>query len=162
MTTFGHRVTRVIDTERSSFTKDEEQSMRFDTKIAVVLRGDVPIWQRLNMTAFLCSGIAATVDGIIGEPYQDASGQQYLPMFRQPVLAFRATAEELRAAYERARARGLALAIFTDELFATGHDEANRAAVRAVMSADLRLAGLALHADRKAVDAVVKGLGLHE
>jgi hypothetical protein len=136
--------------------------MRFDTKIAVVLRGDVPLWQRLNMTAFLCSGIAATVDGIIGEPYQDGSGQPYLPMFRQPVLVFRAGADELRAAYERARARELSLAIFTDELFATGHDEANRAAVRAVASADLRLAGLALHADRKAVDAVVKGLSLHD
>ena len=136
--------------------------MRFETKIAVVLRADVPIWQRLNMTAFLCSGIAATVDGIIGEPYQDASEQSYLPMFRQPVLVFRATAEELRKAYERTRSRGLALAIFTDELFTTDHDEANRAAVRAVASADLRLAGLALHADRKAVDAVVKGLSLHE
>lgn len=136
--------------------------MRFDTKIAVVLRSDVPTWQRLNMTAFLCSGIAATVAGIIGEPYQDGSGQQYLPMFRQPVLVFGATAEQLRKAYERARARELALAIFTDDLFSTGHDEANRAAVRAVASAELSLAGLALHADRKAVDAVVKGLSLHE
>jgi len=136
--------------------------MRFETKIAVVLRSDVPTWQRLNMTAFLCSGIAATVDGIVGEPYQDGSGQNYLPMFRQPVLVFRATAEQLRAAYERACSRELALAIFTDDLYSTGHDEANRAAVRAVASADLRLAGLALHADRKAVDAVVKGLSLHD
>jgi hypothetical protein len=136
--------------------------MRFETKIAVVLRGDLPTWQRLNMTAFLCSGIAATVDGVIGEPYQDASGQNYLPMFRQPVLVFRATAEQLRTAYERSRSRGLRLAIFTDELFATNHDAANRAAVQAVASADLSLAGLALHADRKAVDAVVKGLSLHE
>ena len=136
--------------------------MRFDTKIAVVLREDLPIWQRLNMTAFLCSGIAATVDGIIGEPYQDASEQLYLPMFRQPVLVFRATADELRKAYARAHARDLRIAIFTDDLFATSHDEANRAAVRAVASADLRLAGMALHADRRAVDAVVKGLALHE
>ena len=136
--------------------------MRFDTKIAVVLRADLPIWQRLNMTAFLCSGIAATVEGIVGEPYQDASEQLYLPMFRQPVLVFRATADELRKAYARAHARDLRIAIFTDELFATGHDAANRAAVRAVASADLRLAGMALHADRRAVDAVVKGLALHE
>ena len=80
--------------------------MRFETKIAIVLRADVPIWQRLNMTAFLCSGIAATVEGIVGEPYQDASEQLYLPMFRQPVLVFRATADELRKAYARAHARG--------------------------------------------------------
>jgi hypothetical protein len=136
--------------------------MRFDTKIAVVLRVDLPTWQQLNMTAFLCSGIAATVDGIIGEPYQDASDQLYLPMFRQPVLVFQATAAELRRTYDRARSRDLPLAIFTDDLFATSHDEANRAAVRAVASGDLQLAGLALYADRKAVDAVVKGLHLHE
>lgn len=136
--------------------------VRFDTKIAVVLRADLPVWQRVNMAAFLVSGLAATTEGVVGEPYEDASGVRYLPMFRQPVLVFAATAEQLRAAYERARARELPIAIFTDELFATGHDAANRAAVRAVSSADLRLAGLALRANRKAVDAVVKGLPLHE
>jgi hypothetical protein len=136
--------------------------VRFDTKIAVVLRADLPVWQRLNMAAFLVSGIAAKVEGVVGEPYEDASGVRYLPMFRQPVLVFAATAEQLRAAYERARTRELPIAIFTDDLFATGHDEANRAAVRVVSSVDLRLAGLALHAGRKVVDAVVKGLVLHE
>lgn len=136
--------------------------MRFDTKIAIVLRADLPVWQQLNMTAFLTSGIAATVEGVVGEPYVDGSDWQYLPMFRQPVLVFGATAEQIRVAYERALAQELRVAIFTEDLFATGHDEANRAAVRAVPSADLRLTGLALRADRKQVDAVVKGLSLHE
>jgi hypothetical protein len=135
---------------------------RFETKIALVLRADLPVWQQLNAAAFLISGIAATADDVVGEPYEDASGARYLPMFRQPVLVFAATAEELRASYERASARELPFAIFTDELFTTGHDEANRAAVRAISSADLRLAGLALRAGRKAVDAIVKGLPLHE
>jgi hypothetical protein len=135
--------------------------MRFDTKIAVIVRGDVATWQRLNMTAFLVSGIAATIDGVVGAPYIDGSGREYLPMFRQPVLVFTAGGAELRAAYERAVARDLAIAIFTDELFATGHDEANRAAVRPVPSEALSLAGLALYGPRKPVDAVVKGLTLH-
>jgi hypothetical protein len=136
--------------------------VRFDTKIAVVVRADLPMWQQVNMAAFLISGIAATAEGVVGEPYEDASGVRYLPMFRQPVLVFGVTAEQLRTAHERARARALPIAIFTDELFVTGHDEANRAAVRAVSSVDLRLAGLALRAGCKAVDAVVKGLALHE
>lgn len=134
----------------------------FDTKIALVLRADLPVWQQLNMAAFLISGVATAEEGVVGEPYEDASGVRYLPMFRQPVLVFAATAEQLRGAYERARARELPIAIFTDELFTTGHDEANRAAVRAVASADLRLTGMALRAHRKAVDAVVKGLPLHQ
>lgn len=136
--------------------------VRFETKIALVLRADLPMWQQLNMAAFLASGVAATTEGGVGERYEDASGVRYLPMFRQPVLVFAATAEQLRHAYERTRTRELPIAIFTEELFATGHDEANRAAVRAVPSTELRLSGLALRAERKVVDAVVKGLPLHE
>jgi hypothetical protein len=139
-----------------------EAEVRFDTKIAIIVRADLPVWQRLNMAAFLASGVATSEEGVVGEPYEDGSGVRYLPMFRQPVLVFAATAEQLRAAYERTRARELPMAIFTDELFITGHDEANRAAVHAYSSADLHLAGLALRARRKQVDTIVKGLRLHE
>ncbi|HEX8997400.1 MAG TPA: DUF2000 domain-containing protein [Ktedonobacterales bacterium] len=152
----------ITDTADSAAEGATLTRVRFDTKIALVLRADLPVWQQLNMATFLVSGIAATVEGAVGEPYEDASGVRYLPMFRQPVMVFAATAEQLRTAYERARARELPIAIFTDDLFATGHDEANRAAVRAVTSDELRLAGLALRAGRKAVDTVVKGLSLHE
>jgi len=143
-------------------TETTETPVRFDTKIAVIVRADLPVWQRLNMVAFVASGIATSEADIVGEPYEDASGVRYLPMFRQPVLVFSATGEQLRATYKRARGRELPMAVFTDELFITGHDEANRAAVRAVASDDLRLAGIALRARRKQVDSVVKGLRLHE
>src|SRR5882672_3247184 len=62
--------------------------VRFNTKIAVVLREDLAVWQKLNMTAFLVSGVAGTDADTIGESYEDASGHRYLPMFRQPVLIF--------------------------------------------------------------------------
>ncbi|HEU4327589.1 MAG TPA: DUF2000 family protein [Roseiflexaceae bacterium] len=136
--------------------------MRFDTKLAVVLRDDLPVWQKLNVTAFLVSGIAATVPDVVGEPYADGSGAAYLPMFRQPVLVFTADAVQIRTVYERARARAVSLAIFTEQLFETGHDEANRAAVRAVASAELRLVGLGLRAERNVVDKITKGLALHD
>src|SRR5215471_12288362 len=116
--------------------------MKFDTKIAVVLRDDLPVWQQLNMTAFLVSGIASTNEGVTGENYEDASGNLYLPMFRQPVLVFGGTAEQLREVYERAMSQKVKMSIFTEELFSTGHDEANRAAVKAVESADLKITGL--------------------
>ena len=135
--------------------------MRFDTKIAVALRADLPVWQKLNITAFTVSGLAATDPAIVGEPYEDASGQTYLPMFRQPVLVFAGAAADLRRAYERAMERGMRLSIFTEELFATGHDEANRAAVKAVPSAELNLVGMALRGERKEVDKILKGLTLH-
>ena len=93
--------------------------MQFDTKIAVVLRDDLATWQTANVTAFLVSGIAGTVPGLVGEPYRDASGNEYLPMFVQPVLVYEADAPALRRAYERAMDRGVTLAIYTSELFAT-------------------------------------------
>ena len=135
--------------------------MRFETKLAVVVRDDLAAWQTLNVTAFLVSGFAATVPGITGEPYRDGSGEGYQPMFVQPVLVFGADAPGLRRAFERSRERGLVPAVYTAELFATGHDEANRAAVAAVPTAELDLVGIAVHGDRRVVDAALRGLSFH-
>jgi len=133
----------------------------WDTKIAVVLRDDLLDWQKLNVTAFTISGIAATVDNVVGEPYVDGSGNTYLPMFRQPVLVFLADAEKLRQVHERAQRREVPVAIYTEELFVTNNDEDNRAAVRHVEGDKLRLVGLAMRADRRTVDKIVKGTTLH-
>jgi hypothetical protein len=136
--------------------------MLFDTKLAVVLRNDLANWQRANVTAFLVSGIAGTEPSVVGEPYVDGSGNRYLPMFRQPVLVFEADEAALRRAYERAMQRGVEqLAIFTNELFETPHDEANRAAVASVPAEELDLVGMALRAERKVVDKVVDRLARH-
>ncbi len=135
--------------------------MSFPTKIAVVLRDDLLGWQRLNVCAFLVSGIAATVPELIGEPYADADATLYLPMFGQPVMVFEASAQTLTDAHARADSRGLPMAVFTADLFATGNDEDNRAAVRAVPRAALDLVGLAVHGPRNAVDKIVKGARMH-
>jgi len=135
--------------------------MRFDSKIAIAVRDDLAAWQKLNVTAFLASGIAASDPALIGAAYEDAGGGRYLPLLGRPVLVFAGSGEALRTAFERARLRNVRLAIYTEDMFATGHDEANRAAVKAVATADLRLVGLALHEPRKTADAVLKGLSLH-
>jgi hypothetical protein len=136
--------------------------VQFDTKIAVVLRDDLAVWQKANVTAFLVSGIAGTAPETVGEPYRDASGNTYLPMFRQPVMVYAGDATALRRAYDRAVERGVELAIYTHELFTTNHDEANRAAVASVSAEDLDLVGIALRAERKLVDKVVDRLRRHD
>ena len=135
--------------------------MQFDTKLAVVLRDDLAVWQKTNVTAFLVSGIAATEPGVVGEPYRDASGTEYLPMFVQPVLVYEADSAALRRAYERATNRDVKLAVYTSELFETGHDEANRAEVARVPADELDLVGIAFRAERKVVDKIVDRLRLH-
>ena len=134
----------------------------FDTKVAVIVRDDLAAWQRLNVCAFLMSGVVAGADEpVVGPDYEDASGRHYLPMLVQPVLVYEAGAGKLRTVYERAVSRELRFALYTEELFATGRDEDNRAAVRAVPGDALNLVGLAMRAPHKAVDGVVRGLKRH-
>lgn len=136
--------------------------VRFDTKVVVVLREGLKPWQELNVTAFLMSGIATSEAGLVGEDYRDADAQNYLPMLRQPVLVMTGGAEVLAKAREKALGRGMSVAIYTEELFSTGHDAANRAAVAAVPADELNLAGIALRGPKNAVDRVVKGARMHE
>ncbi|PPK64834.1 DUF2000 family protein [Actinokineospora auranticolor] len=133
----------------------------WDTKIAVVLRDDLKDWQKLNVTAFTTSGIAATVGGVTGEPYEDASGVRYLPMFVQPVLVFVADHETVAKVHERALRREVTCSVYTEDLFVTNNDVDNRAAVRRVETDKLAIVGLAFRADRKSVDKIVKGASLH-
>ncbi len=135
--------------------------MRFDTKIAIVVRDDLATWQKLNVACFLTGGLVGSYKELAGERYIDASGRLYGPLIRQPILVFAASAEELRRTLQRASERALPVTIYTSELFATGNDDDNRAAVARVATEALDLVGLAIHAERKAVDKVTKGLTLH-
>lgn len=134
----------------------------FETKVAVIVRSDLANWQRLNVCAFLISGVtAAAGSDAIGEDYLDADGDRYLPLLVQPVLVFEATAEKLRTVRERAQRREVPIALYTSQMFTTGHDAANRAAVRAVAAVDLDLVGIALRAPHRDADAILRGLPRH-
>ncbi len=132
-----------------------------DTKIVIVVRDDLATWQKLNLTAFVSSGIANSAPESVGEAYQDADGTKYTPMFGQPVMVFATDAGGLRRTLDRALARSMVPAIYTEELFTTGNDIDNRAAVAVVAQADLNLVGIAVRGLRRDVDKVTKGLTLH-
>ena len=69
---------------------------------------------------------------------------------------------KLGAEFKSQRAReNPTLAVFTADLFATGNDRDNRAAVRAVPRKDLDLVGLAVYGPRNVVDKVTKGARMH-
>jgi hypothetical protein len=82
-------------------------------------------------------------------------------MARQPILIFTADREQIQAVYRQALDTDVQFSIYTEELFSTGHDEANRAAVAAVRSEDLKVVGLALRGRKKPMDRLTKGLRLH-
>jgi len=135
--------------------------MQFDTKIAVVVRADLEVWQKLNVAAFLAGGIAATFPECIGEPYEDGSGTKYLSLIGQPILIYGADRAALSRALERALARDVTPALYTEDMFKTTHDAANRGVVKAVARADLNLVGIAMRAERKVIDKIADGLKFH-
>jgi len=140
---------------------DAAQPIRFETKIAVLLREDLQVWQALNVCSFLMSGVAAGTAETIGEPYEDADGNRYLAMFRQPVVVLEGNKQLLGIAHGRALERELPMALYTENLFLTGNDRDNRAAVRAVARDSLDLVGIAVYGRRNAVDKVMKGAAMH-
>src|ERR1700742_3339798 len=135
--------------------------MQFDTKIAVVVRNDLEAWQKLNVAAFLTSGITAAFPECVGEPYEDGSGTRYLSLIGQPILIYGADRPALTRALERALARNVTPAIYTEDMFKTTHNAENREAVKAVIRGELDLVGLAMRAERKIIDKIVDGLKFH-
>ena len=133
----------------------------FATKMAVVVRDDLETWQRLNVTAFLISGRHRCPPG---------AGRCSVPGCRWaglPAVARRSRAgvrghrRSPRAGTDRALRRQVELALYTRDMFATGHDADNRAVVAAVPGIDLDLVGLGLHGPKNVVDKIVKGARLH-
>jgi len=135
--------------------------MQFDTKIAIIVRDDLQTWQKLNVTSFLTSGIIGANQEIIGAPYEDASGNTYHSLSRQPVIVLSADAAGMKKIHERGLNRNTKMSLYIEDMFATGHDEANRAVVKQYSAEDLNIVGIAVHDDKKTVDKITKGARMH-
>jgi len=133
----------------------------FDTKIAIVVREDLATWQKLNVTAFLTSGIVGANEGLLGERYEDAVGNTYSPLAIQPMIVLSADMETLRTIYRRGMERGARLSLYIEDMFSTSHDAANRAAVKQYAPEAMNVVGLALREDKKVVDKITKGARMH-
>lgn len=133
----------------------------FDTKVAVLVLDELAVWQKLNVTAFLTTGIAGAAPQAMGEPYEDASGRRFARLLGQPIMIFGAGSATLLRAYRQAMQRDLICAVYVRAMFATGHDAANREAFRAEPIDAPDLVGLALHGPKKDVDKATQSASLH-
>ncbi|MEM7343557.1 MAG: DUF2000 family protein [Chloroflexota bacterium] len=137
--------------------------MEFSTKFAIVVAEDLPMWQKLNIVAFLTSGIISEAgETIIGEPYEDGSGQLYSPLCIQPAVILKAARPKLSTFLNRANTRGVKAAVYIEDMFATGHDAANRETVIQYQTENLPLVGIGIRGDKKEVDKIFKGAKLHD
>ncbi len=133
----------------------------FDTKIAIIIRDDLATWQKLNVTAFLTSGIIAQSPAIIGEAYRDAADNVYNPMSIQPIVVLTADQETLRTIHRRTLERNVTASAYIEEMFTTGHDAANREVFARFTPDNAKLVGLALRSDKKIVDKICRGAKMH-
>ncbi|MEJ1977756.1 MAG: DUF2000 family protein [Acetobacteraceae bacterium] len=133
----------------------------FDTKVAILVLDDLAVWQKLNVTAFLATGIAGAAPEAMGAPYVDAAGRSHARLLGQPILVFAAQPAGLLHAWRAGIERGLTRAVYVRAMFSTGHDAANRAAFLAEPAEGPDLVGLALRGARKDVDKATKGALLH-
>ncbi|SDQ56850.1 DUF2000 domain-containing protein [Microbacterium sp. cf332] len=135
------------------------EPVRFPTRIVLVLREDLEPWQVSNVSAFLASGIAARE--LMGEPYADADGVEYLPLLGQPIIVLQGDRPTLGEVRRRAVERELRVAVYDRGMFTTGDDASNRQVVAASTGADLDLVGVAVHGPKNAVDRILKGIPRH-
>ncbi len=133
----------------------------FDTKVAIVVMDDLAIWQKLNVTAFLATGIAGAAPEAMGEPYEDAAGRHHARLLGQPILVFAAQPDGLARAWRVANERELTRAVYVRAMFETGHDVANRAVFKVESVEGPDLVGVAVRGPKKDVDRATKGLRLH-
>lgn len=135
--------------------------MEFDTKIKIILRDDLEPWEELNVTAFLASGIAS-LEGMVGEPYEDADENKYLPMMKQPMMILSASGDKIKEVRQKAMDRNMAVAIYTKELFSTLNDDDNRAEVKKHRTEELDLVGIGIRGPKSQLDRITKGIPMHK
>lgn len=133
----------------------------FDTKVAILVLDDLEVWQKLNVTAFLATGIAGSALEAMGEPYVDAAGTRYSALLGQPIMILAADRPTLLRARRQAQERGLTCAAYVEAMFSTGHDAANREAFLSEPAEEPALVGIALRGPKKEVDKAAKGARLH-
>jgi hypothetical protein len=134
----------------------------YENKVAVVILNSLTQWQKLNVTAFLASSVAIAFPETHGAPLVSASGTQYLPFLKHPVLIYAAeTDEQITRAFNRATERALHIGIYSKGLFATKNEEGNLIEIARRADAELDLVGIIIYGENKKVDKAVDKLKFH-
>ena len=131
--------------------------MEFDTKITLVIRSDLQIWQMLNVCAFLTSGIVGQDTTLIGPDYLDGDGNAFNGLLKQPVIILSAPSGLIKKIHGKALSRQIKTSAYIEEMFKTGYDEANRLEFSKYAADVANIVGLGLRGDRRQIDKITKG-----
>ncbi len=136
--------------------------MNIDEKVAIVILSDLKDWQKLKVVSFLASSVAIQFPNTHGKNFVTASGSQFLPFAKHPILIYKADNEaEIKRCFQRARERGLQIGIYTRPLFATKNEEQNLAEIAKLKDEEQDLVGVILYGESKAVTKSIDALKFH-
>jgi hypothetical protein len=136
--------------------------MFYENKIAMVIRDDLQTWQKLNVASFLASSVAIQFPETHGAKFVNASGSEYLPFIKHPILIYKADGHaEIKRAFQRARERQLHIGIYTDPLFSTKNEDGNHLEISKSSDDDQMLAGIVVYGENKLVNKALDGLKFH-
>lgn len=134
----------------------------YENKIAIIIKADLLEWQKLNVAAFLASAVTIKFPEIHGRPFVTASGSEYLPFIKNPILIYSAENDQkLRRAFVRAQERGLSIGIYTKPLFTTKGEEGNLLEIARLPDEEQDLVGIVLYGENKKVDKAIEGMKFH-
>ncbi len=134
----------------------------YENKIALIIKNDLQGWQKLNVASFLASSIAIKFTDTHGNEFINASGSNYLPFIKHPILIYKADSEaEIKRAFNRAKERELAIGIYTEPLFATKNEAENYIEISKHTDENQVLVGIAIYGESKKVNKALDGLKFH-
>ena len=134
-----------------------------DTKIAIIVRDDLKSWQKLNVTAFLASAVTIAYPELHGRNLVTASGNDYLPFLKQPMLVYKAEGiDQMKRVFNRAKDRDLGIGIYSSPLFDTMTEEDNLKETASHTDDEQDLVGLIIYGENKKVNKAIDGLKFHD
>ena len=136
--------------------------MLYENKIALIIKNDLHSWQKLNVASFLASSIAIKFPDTHGKAFINASGSEYLPFIKHPILIYKADNEdELKRVFNRAKERKLYIGIYTEPLFSTKNELENHIEIAKSSDENQVLVGIAIYGENKKVGKALDGLKFH-
>jgi len=136
--------------------------MTYDNKIAIVIKNDLQEWQKMNVVSFLASSVAIRFPDTHGRLFVNASGSEYLPFLKHPVLIYKAENDaQMRRAFMRAKERELNIGIYIKSLFNTKNEEENLIEISKYTDEEQELSGIVLYGENKKIDKAIDGLKFH-
>jgi hypothetical protein len=140
-----------------------EATHRMDksVKTAILLLDRLPSWKKLNVTAFLATGIGDSSPDAMGARYRDGIGREYTRLFEEPIVVFAGSLDTLQKALSVGHEKALVRSACIEAMFQQSDGDSGRKVFQADEPDSLNLVGVALRGPRKHIDVATKYASLH-